>query len=126
MDLLTTNMDTYRGKQGARAEMVVQQPQVTIKKRTKFQGMTQNMRDFAGFDKQPRRSDMAVPAPETIQLNFDNKYVYQMFSKSTEHSFATVETRYVFGEQQSLCIVNMYYVFIAILLTKHIQRGSMY
>lgn len=76
MQMTTTNNDTYKMIYGDhRAERIVKNPTLgTSKKMGKFETETQNRRDFPQYAG-ARPAKLAEPAPETIDLRFDNKYI---------------------------------------------------
>ena len=74
-DHITTNKHTYK-------DMGPQEKSRTIKfasqlgrdKRSKFDGKTQNMRDFPGYRSQPLPEHPVTPPPTTIRLSMDSRY----------------------------------------------------
>lgn len=75
MMMTTTNNDTYKMIRGDhRAERIVKKPTLNVSKKLgKFETQTQNRRDFP-LHPGARPAQLAEPAPETIDLRFDNKY----------------------------------------------------
>ncbi|KAK3106960.1 hypothetical protein FSP39_003976 [Pinctada imbricata] len=77
MLLNTTNQDTYKSFPPGdhRAERIVKEPSLQASKiKGKFQSETQNRHDFPAYrNTQTLRARMAEPAPDTIDLKFDNK-----------------------------------------------------
>lgn len=74
----TTHMDTYKGVTGDhRPSPIVRQSDLAKHKpRGKFAGETQFKHDFPGYSGgQPKPPTPAKPAPDTLDLKFDNKYV---------------------------------------------------
>lgn len=83
MQMTTTNNDTYKMIYGDhRAERIVKKPTLgTSKKLGKFETETQNRRDFPQYAG-ARPAKLAEPAPETIDLRFDNKRSFQTEQRS--------------------------------------------
>ena len=73
----TTHDTTYQNIKGDHRVKPLVQPDTTpLRKRGNFQGKTQTMLDFPGYSRgQPKPPKAAEPAPATIDLKFDNKYV---------------------------------------------------
>ena len=70
----TTHNDVFVPFDGAQpAKKIVNLSQLGEKKRSKFLADTQSKSDFPGYAKgQPRPPKPASPAPDTIDIKFDN------------------------------------------------------
>ena len=80
--MTTTNMDTYRDVKGDHrpSPIIRESDMAKHKPRGKFAGETQAMHDFPGYHgSQPKPPAPARPAPDTLDLKFDNKYVHLSF-----------------------------------------------
>lgn len=76
----TTNMDTYKDVKGDhRPSPIIRQSDLAKHKpRGKFQGETQSKFDFPGYvGGQPKPPTPARPAPDTLDLKFDNKQSFE-------------------------------------------------
>jgi len=70
----TTSRSTFVNFAGAQPAMkVTHNPEIIVQRRGKFNGETQSKRDFPGFSgRQPPPPRPVPPAPETIDIKFDN------------------------------------------------------
>ena len=78
-DMRTTHNETYKkARNPQRAVQIVNQPTLKVSRTFGgFESETQNRRDFGEFRNGfPSKVQPIAPAPETIDLRFDNKYVY--------------------------------------------------
>ncbi|XP_064650526.1 stabilizer of axonemal microtubules 1-like [Lineus longissimus] len=88
----TVHRDTYKNIRGDhRVKTITYDPEPTIQ-RGNFFGETQQMRDFPPYKngrRQPRPPNMVEPAPETINLKFNNN---TSFDTEQRHEFKGIDT----------------------------------